>query len=107
MTTRRADFGIYTFDLMSTVRLPKFNGPPMSAPGAFSGDTEISVQQTTLYQWFREERDEILRHKWYESQKHGRDIGFEAALTDWILNHRAGWRQARMADQIGAASKPF
>ena len=66
--------------------------------------TSVAVKETSLYQWFREERDEILRHKWYESQKHGRDIGFEAALTDWILNHRAGWRQARMAAQQAAAA---
>ncbi len=62
-------------------------------------DKQIVLKKMTLYQWFREEREEILRHKWFESQKQGFDIGFEAALTDWILNHRAGWREARIAEQ--------
>jgi hypothetical protein len=53
------------------------------------------LQNTTLYREFQAERDEILRHKWIESEKAGRDIGFEAALTDWIMKHRAGWRRAR------------
>jgi hypothetical protein len=43
------------------------------------------------------ERDEILRHKWIESEKLGRDIGFERALLDWMLKHRTPWRQARAA----------
>jgi hypothetical protein len=27
----------------------------------------------------------------------GRDIGFERALMDWVLNHRAKWRKSRQA----------
>ncbi len=30
--------------------------------------------------------EEALRHKWIESQKHGRDLG-EAALKDWFRKH--------------------
>ncbi len=41
------------------------------------------------------ERDEILRHKWLESEKAGRDIGFEQALVDWVRNHREAWRAGR------------
>jgi len=44
---------------------------------------------------FHAERAEILRHKWIESQKAGHDIGFEAALTDWIRHHRQGWAEER------------
>lgn len=47
------------------------------------------------YGEFLAERDEILRHKWIESEKAGRDIGFEQALVDWIRNHREAWRQRR------------
>jgi len=35
---------------------------------------------STLYQCFLEEREEILKHKWIESEKAGKDIGFEKAL---------------------------
>ena len=31
--------------------------------------------------------DEINKHKWIESEKSGRDIGFEQASRDWITAH--------------------
>jgi hypothetical protein len=52
-------------------------------------------QKSALYQEFLAEREEILRHKWIESEKQGHDIGFEKALLDWIIKHRAGWRALR------------
>jgi hypothetical protein len=45
----------------------------------------------TLYQRFLDEREEILKHKWIESEKAGMDIGFECALLDWVLKHRNAW----------------
>jgi hypothetical protein len=48
-----------------------------------------------LYQEFLAEREEILRHKWIESEKKGKDIGFERALLDWIRKHRENWRSER------------
>jgi len=56
---------------------------------------EDLVQRSSLYQEFLAEREEILRHKWIESEKLGYDIGFERALLDWIRNHRDKWRTAR------------
>lgn len=53
------------------------------------------MKRSSLYQEFLAEREEILRHKWLESEKAGRDIGFERALLDWIRNHRDGWRTSR------------
>jgi len=53
------------------------------------------VKNSSLYREFQAEREEILRHKWIESEKAGRDIGFEHALTDWILKHRSKWRRSR------------
>ena len=53
------------------------------------------VERSTLYQEFLAERDEILRHKWIESEKKGKDIGFERALLDWIRKHRQSWRSDR------------
>ncbi|MBC2604019.1 hypothetical protein [Puniceicoccus vermicola] len=51
--------------------------------------------QSSLYKEFLAEREEILRHKWIESEKQGTDIGFEKALLDWIRKHREQWRSAR------------
>lgn len=60
------------------------------------GGAEL-LQHLSLYKEFVAEREEILKHKWYESEKAGCDIGFERALTDWIIKHRAAWRKHRQA----------
>ena len=53
------------------------------------------AKQSSLYKEFLAEREEILRHKWLESERVGYDIGFERALLDWIRKHREGWRRSR------------
>jgi hypothetical protein len=55
------------------------------------------LKNSSLYKEFQAERAEILKHKWIESEKAGRDIGFERALTDWIIKHRSKWRKTRQA----------
>ncbi|PIN93388.1 hypothetical protein COU54_03245 [Candidatus Pacearchaeota archaeon CG10_big_fil_rev_8_21_14_0_10_31_24] len=55
------------------------------------------VRKSSLYRYFQAERDEVMRHKWIESEKAGRDVGFEYALTDWIVKHRTKWRESRKA----------
>lgn len=62
------------------------------------------LQRSSLYQEFLAEREEILRHKWIESEKAGYDIGFERALLDWIRNHRERWRADRRK-QLAQTSK--
>ena len=53
------------------------------------------LRNSSLYREFQAEREEILKHKWLESEKAGYDIGFERALTDWIVRHRSKWRTSR------------
>ena len=53
------------------------------------------VKNSSLYREFVAEREEILKHKWLESEKVGYDIGFEKALVDWIVLHRSNWRRSR------------
>jgi len=53
------------------------------------------VRNSMLYREFLAEREEILRHKWIESEKAGYDIGFEKALLDWVMRHRGGCRDSR------------
>jgi len=55
------------------------------------------LKNSSLYREFQAEREEILKHKWIESEKAGCDIGFERALTDWIIKHRSKWRKSRHA----------
>ena len=57
------------------------------------------VKNSNLYREFQAEREEILKHKWIESEKAGYDIGFERALTDWIVKYRSKLRKARQAQQ--------
>lgn len=52
-------------------------------------------EKTSLFREYLAEREEILRHKWIESEKAGHDIGHEAALVDWIIHHRLKWRKTR------------
>lgn len=54
-----------------------------------------SLSRSSIYQDFLAEREEVLKHKWIESEKAGHDIGYERALVDWIMNHREKWRAAR------------
>jgi len=61
-----------------------------------SSGTEL-VKNSSLYREFQAEREEILKHKWIESEKAGYDIGFERALTDWIIKHRSKWRKSRQS----------
>ena len=78
--------------------------PPVASSREF-------VKQSSLYQEFLAEREEILKHKWLESERLGYDIGFERALLDWIRKHREGWRAARRQSlsqaPTGASAIPF
>jgi hypothetical protein len=65
---------------------------PMSSQKNESTDL---VKNSVLYKEFLAEREEILRHKWIESEKIGQDIGFERALLDWIVKYRSTWRTDR------------
>lgn len=75
--------------------------PPLDSPGS-----RDFVKQSSLYQEFLAEREEILKHKWIESERLGYDIGFERALLDWIRKHRDGWRAARRAQIAGGPPSP-
>jgi hypothetical protein len=57
--------------------------------------TSELFKNSSLYREFQAEREEILKHKWIESEKAGHDIGFDRALTDWIVKHRSKWRKSR------------
>jgi hypothetical protein len=53
------------------------------------------LKKSLLYRRFQAEREEVLKHKWIESEKAGHDIGLERATTDWVLKHRTQWLKAK------------
>src|SRR5436190_19756580 len=53
------------------------------------------VKNSVLYKEFLAEREEILKHKWIESEKARADMGGEKALLDWTFRHSSNWRQNR------------
>ena len=53
------------------------------------------LKQLLLYRELKAEHEEILRHKWLESEKAGHDVGIDLAVIDWKLKHFTGWRRAR------------
>ncbi len=69
---------------------------------AKSSKSDELLKNSSLYREFLAEREEVLRHKWLESEKVGIDVGFEEALTDWMVKHRSEWRRRRQAARQSA-----
>lgn len=48
---------------------------------------------TTQYPFLKDDRAlaEIRKHKWIESEKAGREIGFATAAFDWITQYGQAW----------------
>ncbi len=78
----------------------------MTTTSPETSDNREFVKQSSLYQEFLAEREEILKHKWIESERLGYDIGFERALLDWIRKHRDSWRAARRAQLAAGPGTP-
>jgi hypothetical protein len=49
-------------------------------------------------------KEEILRHKWLESEKAGRDIGVLAAAYDWRLKYYQYWKQYHASGEPASLS---
>jgi hypothetical protein len=67
-------------------------------PSTTQEDRSQFVKNSVFYKEFVAEREEILKHKWIESEKAGKDIGFEKALLDWMVKHRSNWREKRLKE---------
>jgi len=50
-------------------------------------------------------QEEIDRHKWIESEKAGRDIGWHRAAGEWWERHFPGWKRAHWEDAIHRAMR--
>ena len=78
--------------------------PPPENPASSAVKDAGLVTNSILYKEFLAEREEILRHKWIESEKAGHDIGFEKALLDWIVRFRSSWREKRQGENLRVAT---
>ena len=70
---------------------PAVAGKPW--PGRHLADSPCFADSLLLQESIAE-REEIQRLKWIESEKAGRDIGAYAAVTRWVMWHRAHWQMA-------------
>tara|TARA_R110002050_G_scaffold204386_1_gene339872 strand:- start:186 stop:455 length:270 start_codon:yes stop_codon:yes gene_type:complete len=43
------------------------------------------------------EEQQVLIHKWLESEKAGYDIGMEKAQESWVEYHKNDWRKSKSA----------
>jgi len=90
------------------VDTPAFSPNPVATKPIHSEGIDVEdkseelLKKSALYKEFLAEREEILRHKWLESEKAGHDIGFERALLDWIVKHRTNWRRDRVKKPGGS-----
>jgi hypothetical protein len=80
---------------MSKLCLQVYQRLDSGAGGGCGGSKGPSGKHSSVYQEFSAELGEILKHKWLESEKAKRDVGFEWALMDWSKQHREKWRNAR------------
>ena len=55
----------------------------------------IDIKETSLYREFLAQREEIMKHKWYESERAGYDVGFAYALMDWTIRFKTKWLMSR------------
>jgi hypothetical protein len=46
------------------------------------------LERSLLFRRWQVIKQEIMLHKWYESEKAGYDIGWERASTNWMIHHR-------------------
>jgi hypothetical protein len=46
------------------------------------------IEDTLLYKEYKERIDHILRNKWYMSERAGKDVGYEKALLDFLINKK-------------------
>ena len=48
-------------------------------------DVDPWIKDSLLFREWDQIKNEILDHKWYESEKAGYDIGWERASVDWLI----------------------
>ena len=68
----------------------------MNAPSCMKDLLKASL----LYREAQAEHEEVMKHKWYESEKKGHDIGFELAQVDWRIKYSSQWHRVRQSQHF-------
>lgn len=55
----------------------------------------VELKNTSIYKEYIALREEVYKHKWYESERAGYDIGFARALIDWTIKFKSKWLKER------------
>jgi hypothetical protein len=55
----------------------------------------VNVRESAIYKEYLAMKEEVEKHKWFESEKAGYDIGFIKALIDWTVKFKTKWIQSR------------
>lgn len=53
------------------------------------------LARSTVYKDLVQEKHEIYKLKWLESERTGEDIGYDKALFLWARKYRTQWKTAR------------
>jgi len=65
--------------------------------------------EPSLFEILWSQQDEIETYKWIESEKNGRDIGWEQAVTEWQDRHYRAWKDhlcATSLKELGQTRRP-
>ena len=54
------------------------------------------MKQTRLVRDWQAIRHEVETHKWLESERAGRDVGWDRAYTDWMIRYRGEFFRAQI-----------
>jgi hypothetical protein len=65
--------------------------------------TQRSRKPDPLVDIVRSQREEIKKYKWIESEKAGRDIGWERATREWMQKYFPQWKDYRWKRAIAEA----
>ena len=55
----------------------------------------MNVTKSSIYKEYLALKEEVNKHKWYESERAGRDVGWAQALIDWTVKFKSKWIQER------------
>lgn len=60
----------------------------------------MNVNETSLYKEFLAQKEEIMKHKWYESERAGHDVGWAQAVIDWTIKFKTKWFKERTIKKL-------
>jgi hypothetical protein len=62
--------------------------------------------EPSLFEILWSQQEEIETYKWIESEKNGRDIGWEQAVTEWQDRHYGAWKNHLWTTSVNEAEQP-